>query len=359
MGKKASLRRYVKLKPLDRVHSQVVVEISGNGKGGPPAGYIEVPANVPDSRVGTTFRNGFQFSAPIMIRNDAVAVAGFEGLGDTVYMRGPLKKLVEREKTVYLTTPWPQLFWDMPGVKPVRPDTILRTQAENTNRVDPSIWHQEPPGLRWYEYKYDNDRLARGQTPITAFMEQLCVSDPIDFSMAVNPAWISKWMLELPRPIGIVHPPVVRSEWTNTSRNPKMEYLQDVVSSRKDIYWISVGWEKPGQEWLDGPPLGGVQKRFDHGELQITEVIALVKLASLVLCGPSFPLPMSAAIGTPVLCLFGGSLPPRCLVDPRMGAHVGYVAPQPFCACFSAGHACNKNLDKNNVIGEIQRLLSV
>lgn len=353
-------RQFVRLRRVHHQFSQVTAVQTMTHGGPSPRGFLEVPANTPEVKIGSIFRNGQPPAELISGIPVGAAVTGFEGMGDSIYMRGPLKKLLAREGTIYLTNPWPQFFWDMPSVKMVRPtECALRTQMENANSMPDSVWHAEPPGLRWYEYKYNNDQLRQGKTPITTFMEQFRVADPIDFSLSTNPVWMTRRIAELPRPIGIVHPPSVRREWTNTARNPKMEYLQTVIDSRPDIFWVSVGWLKDGQEWPDGAPLSGIRQSFDHGELSMTEVLALVSVAKITLCGPSFPLPVSAALGTPVFCVFGGSIPPRCLVDPRMGRHAGYAAPEPFCECFSNDHACNKIIDRERVLNEFRRLMAL
>jgi hypothetical protein len=337
-----------------------VVAVQTLAHGGPgPRGFLEVPSATPPLSIGSIYRNGRPPSPTISQIPLGAAVTGFEGMGDTVYMRGPLKKLLAREKLVYLTNPWPQFFWDLPDVKMVRPTgCTLRTQVENINAMPESTWCDEPPGLRWFQYSYHNDLLSRGATPISVFMSQFAVTDPIDFSLPVNPRWMTARIASLPRPLAVVHPPCVRSEWPNPSRNPRMEYLQAVLDDRRDLHWVSVGWTQAGKEWPDGEPLRGVGTHFDHGELSIEELCALIGAARLVLCGPSFPLPLSAALGTPVLCIFGGSMPPRCLVDPRMGRRVGYAAPEPFCACFSHSHNCNKIIDPNTVHRELRRLMA-
>lgn len=355
-----NIRQFVRFKRVAHDLSEVVTVQTVAHGGAPPSGFLAIPAGSLEVKIGTKFRHGQPRVESISGMPAGVAVTGFEGMGDSIYMRAALKKLLAREGTVYLTNPWPQFFWDLSSVKMVKPTTCtLRTQMENVNSVPGSTWQSEPPGLRWYSYWYDNDALSRGKTPITTFMEQLCVADPIDFSMPANPLWMTRRIQDLPRPIGVVHPPSARAEWHNTSRNPRMEYLQAVINERSDIFWVSVGWTKDGQEWPDGAPLTGIAKNFDHGELSITEVATLISIAEIVLCGPSFPLPLSAALGTPVLCLFGGSVPPRCLVDSRMGKHVGYVAPEPFCACFSNDHACSKILDQAHVLSEFRRLMAL
>jgi hypothetical protein len=349
-----NIRQFVRLKRVTSDLSQAVTVQTASYGCLPPNGFLAVPPGSLAVAIGTKFRHGQPRAESISVIPAGAAVTGFEGMGDTIYMRAALKKLVEREGTIYLTNPWPQFFWDMPSVKMVKPTTCtLRTQMENVNSLPADTWHAEPPGLRWYEYKYSNEQYGQGKTPLTTFMGQFGVTDPIDFSLPKNSAWMTRRLSELQRPIGVVHPPSVRSEWANTARNPLVEHVQLAMDQRPDLSWVSVGWNKDGHEWPDGGPLTGVYRGFERGELSISEMLALVGMASLVVCGPSFTLPMSAALGVPALCIFGGSVPPWCLVDPRMGAHVRYAAPEPFCACFSHDHACQKHIPKERLLREL------
>ena len=56
---------------------------------------------------------------------------GMHGLGDNIYQRAHVRQAVANGSEIYLTTPWPQLYADLPGVRCVRPNSHLRTQAKN------------------------------------------------------------------------------------------------------------------------------------------------------------------------------------------------------------------------------------
>lgn len=278
------------------------------------------------------------------------AVDGFRGFGDTIYMRPALLKLLERHSTVYLTTAWPQLFWDIPDIACVRPASMnLRTQAQNMNRMGPGVYHPLPPGLKRYVYRYYMREMMKGHSPIVTFMGQFRVEDPVEFRIPVNPEWRRPWMEDLPRPLGIVRAPSVRREWPNSSRNPHPEYMQRLVDAAPEIKWVSVGHLSEGAEWTAGPPLKGLVKSFDHGELSTEELAALVGRADIVLTPPCFLLPLGAAMGAPTFCVFGGSVPPPILIDRRMGPKVGHVAPQPFCSCFQMSHRCNLTISSEQL----------
>ena len=57
------------------------------------------------------------------------------GLGDNIYQRAFIQDITEQ---VYLNTPWPELYADLPHVHFVKRETTLRTQAKNMSRQP---WH--------------------------------------------------------------------------------------------------------------------------------------------------------------------------------------------------------------------------
>jgi hypothetical protein len=222
-------------------------------------------------------------------------------------------------------------------------------------KVDSAIWHHPPYGAREMAAAYGMDTFRAGMSILAAFMNRLRVTDPVDFSLTVDPSWAPDWLKDVPRPFGVVHPPSVRREWMNQSRNPKPEYIQQLIDARPDVHWISVGFNAPGQEWYEGPPLRGIARRFDNGELTTTQLLAVLGRADLAVSAPCWLLPAAAALKTPLFCVFGGSIPPQLLIDPRMGGTVKAVAPVPFCACFHNDHNCFKSISMGALLMEWSR----
>ena len=286
------------------------------------------------------------------------SVEGFQGLGDTIYMRPCIKKLLEQHSVVYLDTPWPQLFWDMPNVLPVRPRNLaLRTQAANARVQNSTTWRWRPSGLPTYKFGYTVEDMRGGYTPLTAMMKCLSVSDPVDFSMAVNPEWAPTWLASVRRPLGVIHPATVRKEWENPSRCPSQSHLQAIIDAHPEVTWVSVAWLAEGQEWLSGPPLHGVQYEFNRGELPMEQVLAVLAAADVAVAGPCFMLPAAAAVGTHMLCVFGGSIHANALIDRRMGPYVTPITPMPFCNCWRHNHDCNKAIPHDRLLGAFNMVL--
>lgn len=300
----------------------------------------------------------FEFGAPEIVgmngqktvsikakQMNAVVVNGPEGFGDTIYMRAALRRLAESWEAVYVRTPWPQVFHDIPKIRPVRPHALFyRTQNVNVAAVDPGIWHYPAPGLPEKMAAYGLDHFRAGTNIMAAFMQTLRVSDPVDFSLKVDPSWEPEWLKDVPRPFGVVHPASVRREWMNPARNPRPEYLQAVIDSRPDVHWISVGFNVADVEWYEGGPLRGISRNFDKGELSPTQLLAVLARADMAVSAPCWMIPAAAALRTPHFCIFGGMMSPQLVLDKRMGHRTKTVSPVPFCNCLQNDHNCNKSI---------------
>lgn len=293
-------------------------------------------------------------------RSVPILVDGFRGLGDTFYMKGPIRRLARTEGHVYFKTPWPQLFWDSPEIRLVNPGRIgLRTQDANSTKWGGS-WEVSPAITRKVVMGYHYTGFEEGGS-ITKMMEkQAGVAGEVtaeDYQTKAHPEWVKGWMKKLPRPLGIVHPPSARREWTNTARAPKPCYLQTVVDARPDIFWVSVGWLADKEEWLIGNPIKRVQLCLDHGELSTEELLGLISLADVAATGPCFLVPAAMSLGTPLFAVFGGYAHPRTVLNPLFAGKVGYIAPDPICACLKDDHDCDKWIGGDRVGDAFSRFM--
>ena len=57
----------------------------------------------------------------------SLVVHGMHGMGDNLYQRAVIRQV----GPVFLHTPWPQLYADIPNVTCLKTGTRLRTQAKN------------------------------------------------------------------------------------------------------------------------------------------------------------------------------------------------------------------------------------
>ena len=280
-------------------------------------------------------------------------VETMHGFGDNVYAREVVRSLLPRwGERLFVRTAWPQLFHDT-GVELLRPTTELRTQRRNVEAY--RDWSRLPDGpFQRLHLRYDVRNWAAGTSLPSAMLENAGLLRTGDFSFHPMPAWVDQVRRIRPKgPFAIVHPSSVRTEWRNVARAPRPEYLQQLVHQHQEFEWWEITDLDPPREVQYGPPLTGVTKSI--GGLSTEQLIALMSLADVVLTGPGFMLPLAVALRTPVVCLFGGDLPPNLLIEPWMLASpCELVAPNPFCDCGAKGsrhtdESCNKVLDPNAI----------
>lgn len=270
---------------------------------------------------------------------------GMYGLGDNVYQRAVLRELPD----VYIRTPWPQLYTDLPNVKPVMPSTTLRTQSKNMLSVERSVWHKPPYG--------SPQRLSyvhSGGTMLQALRQSCGVASPqIVFDLPIFRAPDDA-------PYIVVRPATVRSEWRADARNPLPQYLAMAVEALAPTHRVvSVADLEDGREWLVGDaPYADVI--LHRGELGISEMLGLVRGAAAVIGGVGWLAPAAVAYRVPMLLLFGGwgfHNGPQRIFDPRMDlSTIQQVVPDRFCMCTSAHHECDKTI--SNIRQEIDRFAS-
>lgn len=258
-------------------------------------------------------------------------IQGMHGLGDGIYQRAVVREV---QGPVFLETPWPQLYSDLP-VRCVRPMTKLRTQAKNARRDDLQ-WSRVPYGAQRMRLHYVNQpgsilgALARG----------LRVT-PRVFDLPAFPAPTRD-------PYIVVRPATLRSEWRADSRNPHLGYIDRAAQALRDRYRIiSVADLRDGEEW-PSEPLPYADERYHAGELQLEQLLGLVAGAAGVVGGVGWLVPAAIAYRVPLLLLFGGwglhNGPARIFSAPMDLSQVHQALPDRFCLCGNRSHDCDKRI---------------
>lgn len=258
-------------------------------------------------------------------------VAGMRGLGDNIYQRAFLGQVRE---PVYLETPWPELYLDMPHVHPVRCATTLRTQSKNMQRH--TQWNVMPRGPV-HQIRY-------GSIGIIPGMSQ---------TFGVPPGPLTLPHFGLPpvaiRPYVVVRPVTVREEWRADTRNPLPEYIAWAAQEmrRRGFVVVSVADLAPGQEWaLD--PLPPADICFHSGELPVEELLALVQNAEAVIGGIGWILPACLAARVPAWIVCGGQggfNAPELITHPALDPScISFAVPDRFCRCTQKQHNCDKRI---------------
>lgn len=309
---------------------------------------------------------------------DAAYFDGCLGFGDNFQQRPLIRDLLKTYKTVYLRTALPELYWDIPGVRFVDPGkTGLRTQDKHLAGLPANIWaplpadiktlhfHSYPPHSslfpRWDEHP--NDRAGSRQLSVSGYLRQQNRIEDYDFFFPVRTAWVEAARkvvagLDLKgKKLCLVRPPTRRPEWDCPSRNPKIEYVQLLIDRYKDEYFfVSVGDVDGEDETYDGE-LRRLDAVFDRGEIPLTSLFGLLKIADMSIIYPGFFMPAAIAIRAKCFTIFGGNAGPQVHVDPVMGLqNFGWIAPEPFCQCFNNFHECRKDIPEERIISSFEEL---
>lgn len=286
---------------------------------------------------------------------------GCIGLGDNFYQRPIIKEAAKNYRNVYVVTAFPEVYWDIPNVKFVRSSRIsLRTQLKHMDSLPAKTWTAAPPGSHHVHWS----RIGpSSQKQIQTKYVELENEKDFDFSLPVRNAWIEaaeKVIEKLPlngKKLCIIRRPTVRQEWKCPSRNPKIEYYQLLVDRYKDEYfYLGLADVKPSVEWFDGE-LQGLDKEFNKGELPLTTILGLMKIADMTITYPSFF--MIAAVGIRAKCytIYGGAAKPEHCVRDKLGLmNFALVAPEPMCNCHSMRHNCIKEIPPERVIAGFEEL---
>lgn len=266
-----------------------------------------------------------------------VCIRGMYGLGDSIYQRA----FVRQFPGAFLRTPWPELYSDL-DVQFVRSDTRLRTQRKNEEKTS-VVYVREP--VRPSEVLtifYGPDELRKGSIVDAMTWQFGRAASVFDLpSYGESPVSADK-------PIAVIRPATVRTEWANPARNPDPKYLAEAARElRKHFYVVSLADLEDGEEWLVGePPECDLQ--LHRGELSLTEMLALVEHAAVVVSGVGWALPAAICYHTPVFIVqggFGAHNAPHVVTDPDMDlSRVGWAQPDDYCMCASMEHDCNKHI---------------
>ena len=254
-------------------------------------------------------------------------INGMNGLGDSLYQRVFVRNL---PTPLYLRTPWPQLYSDLPGIQFVQPPTRLRTQCKNMARLKTAWVHplREVPR----EIRYGSEGILTG-------MRRSFLVEPGVLDLPPLPA----------SPVGgnyiVVRPVTIRMEWRAISRNPLPEYVARAaeVASAAGLKVVSVADLAPGLEWaLD--PLPTADITFHNGELDVLSLLALVKNARAIIGGIGWIVPASMASKVPAFIICGGcggfNHPSKITGRGIDSSHIHFVLPDRMCMCTAMAHAC-------------------
>jgi hypothetical protein len=259
------------------------------------------------------------------------------GLGDAVYQR-PFLRAQSEVRQVYASTPWPEIYSDLPNVHPVRVASRYRTQTKNLTRLAAFPWEQPPRDCDRAQFTYSL------QKPGT-----ICQEIERHVGLAGRP-----FVFDLPDfgtpplapPYAVIRPVSVRREWMNTARNPDPAYIAEAARLlRAAGYTVACVADIAAAETLVGE-MPEADVYWTAGELEQPALFALIQHASVVVGGVGWIVPTCLAYRTPAVIVCGGlgqhNAPGR-MIDPRMdGSRVRFLLPDPYCMCRAPRHECRK-----------------
>jgi hypothetical protein len=270
-------------------------------------------------------------------------IRGMHGLGDNIYQRGFIKSL---PYSVYLETPWPQIYQGIDNIKFVVPNTKLRTQSKNLSRNDLDVvWENIRPETIPNIVKIHYGRPKGFRGIIREMGECFDVRPPEKFDL---PDFLSEfpWIQDLGE-FALIRPVTERSEWFNKARNPKAEYIAKSAEMLKDsgIKIVSIADLKLKEEWLVKPE-PYADKKFHKGELSVKELLALVQAAKYTIGGVGWIVPASLCYNNRAWIVLGGHgmyNSPEVIMY-RQPNQVEFAKPDEFCRCTNMQHDCNKEI---------------
>ena len=275
------------------------------------------------------------------------------GLGDNVYSR-PFVRAAAARYEVWLDTPWPELYEDI-DIRFVRGSRKLRTQQKNIALQPKDRWSRPPPMREVKGVSYGSDLTTY---PLITALERRWAALKVAFDPALfDLPEMGSSPIRSDRPIAVIRPVTVRSEWHNTARAPKPEYIYALAAELMATHTVvAVADIAPGQEWLIGelPP---AHHYFVFGELAVRQLLALVRDADIVVGGVGWIVPAGIALKVRTFIVLGGHgghNAPEKITDPRLDlGRIDFAMPDNFCRCTRMLHDCDKTI--NNIAGQFSR----
>lgn len=269
-------------------------------------------------------------------------IIGQKGLGDSIYARPFIKDAASRYE-LFLTTPWPELYSDLP-VRFVRPETQLRTQAKNVAMQESTRW-VDPPPCRAIQFTYGAKSLRRFGSIMSA-LRRIWPLESYQFDLPLFDGCLP--FLCADKPIAFVRPVTTRAEWCNTARNPKPEYIAHIAAHLMQTHRVVLVADiERDKEWIEGelPPHHAAYLR---GELRMREMLLMLAYADVAVGGVGWLVPASIALGVKAFIVLGGQgghNAPSVITDPGMNLdNIHFATPKDYCQCANMKHDCPKEI---------------
>lgn len=295
---------------------------------------------------------------PPTIDKGAAHLMSMHGMGDNIFQRPYVHTLCGLFDKVYLNTPWPHLYWDMPkNLNLFNPNSRLRTQNKNCN-LNAGMYGNEVPPASASTYR-PGYKLDRSQSVYRDFDNRI-PRDGFFFHMDPPQEWSKDLPFDPSKPFCLVRNTTTRKEWYVANRNCRNQYLQFAASMYKKKTGhqiIEIADIDNKIETLDGEPIKAADIRLVQGELKHPGLIWAFKHASAVISCTGFALPLAQMVKANALIIFGGyELPEWFQHEDQDCPNVLTIAPDNPCGCYIKNHDCNLDISRNRLRKKVKRL---
>lgn len=265
----------------------------------------------------------------------------FYGFGDNIYERPFVVEAARQFDRVYIETHFPELYWDQPADKFlfVRPAGRPHLLLQNQNADAFNGYAKRAPVLTSLEDRHFDFRVHKNieGLPRPDFYAKLVAGHfggmRPQFKLPLRNDWVVngyKFLegLRLNKKVCIFRPPTIQKGWPCPERNPRPEYMQQIIDAiSQDYFVIAVGnfahdYEKPVAEFK------GVDLDLTAGQLDIYTLVGAMQFADVCLSGPGHFTPVSLATDARCFVVYGGYEAPRVHIADWMNHdRHGYAAP--------------------------------
>jgi hypothetical protein len=263
------------------------------------------------------------------------------GIGDALWTRGVVRETLRAGLKVYLDTPFEWVFWDfaeVPGFHFWREDAA---PAAHGIRTATYLGSDMSGGATVYGAMCARCRVPRGDFRMALKAEWLAAADAV--LAQVKPC----------KPLMLARP-LLRNHGRRSValRNPDHRaYARIHAAMRERFHVISVADVRQGEDVVCAVEADSV---FHRGELPVTTVAALMARAALVYTNPGMALVMAAALGRPVIGVFGGYEDAHNYADTVVYGPALLLDPIRPCRCMSDSHDCDKRMDVAEAVKRVR-----
>lgn len=273
---------------------------------------------------------------------------GMQGLGDNIYQRAFVKAVAARGELVYLSTPWPELYADLPLVRCIPFRSRLRTQAKNEARAAGAYFSGRVMRARVVRVGYGANDLTHGRSIFESMGRSFGIGNPPTHLDLPETLTSAPWA-NVGRPLAIIRPPTVRQEWRNEARPCLPQYIAQIARMLMRRYYVlSIADLQDGAEWLVGEKPPPANARLHRGELSTMQMLDLCRRAAVLVGPASWIAPFGIASSTPTFVVLGGQgghNSPKSLQPDWLGpGKLGFGVPDHLCGCGNMRHTCDKTI---------------